>query len=61
MSGDLVMVCNGRELVGVERESGETRWHHEPESYSRLGVTSTGESLYASSIDEGAVAAFSTT
>lgn len=55
-----MVVCSGRELVGVERESGKTRWRYEPESYSRLGVASAGESLYVSAIDEGAVAAFPT-
>lgn len=52
-----LVVCSAeRELVAVERDTGETRWRYEPESYSRLSLATHDDSLFVSYIDDGAVA-----
>ncbi|MDS0296089.1 PQQ-binding-like beta-propeller repeat protein [Halogeometricum luteum] len=56
--GDSVALSGGRQVVVLDRATGETRWSHEPESYSRLHVSAADGRLYVSYVDDGAVARF---
>jgi len=60
VAGGLVVLSSGRQLVALDRTSGENRWSYQSESQGQLSLASTTDQLYVSYLDAGAVARFPT-